>query len=223
VDDLDRAVLDTGIDAAFMKRFGSAVTGANRLLRDQVRRHLGDFLDTYMRNLVMDHRVLVKSVERDITTRQNGFSLRGRLDVVEERDGRPYLIDYKSSANRHNYAVRYAKLDPEDRATWPVAIHTLQLPFYMLLYSAETGIPPTDIQAMFLLLGRTEMDAKIEVPLFDDPSDVSEGWKKLDTVIAGLLDEIVSPDVPFTPAADLRAACARCDFTALCGTAWLKK
>ena len=221
--DMDTAVLGGIIDTAFVKRFGPAVTGANRLLRDQVRRHLGDFLDHYMHDLVSGHRVIVKAVEHDISTKQQGFSLRGRLDVVEERDGKPFLIDYKSSANRHNYAVRFSMLDAEDRATWSAAIPTLQLPFYMLLYAAEAGIPATEIQALFLLLGRTEMDEKIEVPLFDDASEAAAGWNKLDAVIFGLLEEIVSVQVPFTPAPDLRTACARCDFTALCGTAWLKK
>jgi hypothetical protein len=76
---------------------------------------------------------------------------------------------------------------------------------------------------MFLLLGRTLMDAGIELPLFEESAAVHESWPVLERVIKDLLQEIVSPDVPFSPAADLRAVCPRCDFTALCGTGWLKK
>ena len=41
--------------------------------------------------------------------------------------------------------------------------------------------------------------------------------------IQQLLKEIVSPDMPFSPTPDLRSVCPRCDFTAICGTGWLKK
>ncbi|MCX7038119.1 MAG: hypothetical protein NT005_03150 [Spirochaetes bacterium] len=73
--------------------------------------------------------------------------------------------------------------------------------FYVLLYSAETGIPAHDIQAMFLLLGRARLEA----------------------VIFGLLRELVSPDVPFAPGADPKTACKFCDFTGICGTGWLER
>ena len=145
------------------------------------------------------------------------------MDVVQERDGSPRLLDYKTSAHRAAYALRLKKLVIEDRATWSAAIGTLQLPFYILLYSAETGRPPSDIQAMFLLLGRTEMDARIELSLFTDRAEAEEGWPLLESVILGLLREIVSPDVPFSPARDLKSVCPWCDFKNICGTAWLAR
>jgi hypothetical protein len=76
---------------------------------------------------------------------------------------------------------------------------------------------------MFLLLGRTVMDAGIELPLFEEQAAVHESWPVLEKVIRDLLQEIVSPDVPFAPTPDLRRVCPRCDFTAICGTGWLKK
>jgi len=219
--DADPAAMSSLVDELFTERFGSAEAGANRLLRDQVRRHLRDFADHYIRTLVEGHRVTVRELECGISTSREGFALRGRLDAVEERDGTPCLIDYKSSAHRSNYLIRMKKLVVEDRATWATAIGTLQLPFYILLYAAETALPPTDIQAMFLLLGRTAMDAGIEMPLFDDEAAARDAWPQLESVIFGLLREIVSPDVPFTPAQDLKSACPWCEFTGICGTAWL--
>jgi hypothetical protein len=76
---------------------------------------------------------------------------------------------------------------------------------------------------MFLLLGRTEMDARIEVPLFTDAREAEAAWPKLESVILGLLREIVSPDLPFAPARDLRSVCPWCDFKNICGTAWLDR
>jgi CRISPR/Cas system-associated exonuclease Cas4 (RecB family) len=221
--DIAPPVMTAVIDELFVKQFGSADAGANRLLRNQVNRHLRDFLTGYLRPLLQAHRVEIKSLEHDLKIQWKGFSLRGRVDLVEERDGVSYLIDYKKAYDRSNYRMRLDKLTLEDRDTWYRAIPTLQLPFYIILHSAESGRAPAEIHAMFLLLGRNLMDSGIELPLFEEAGAVHESWPLLERVIQNLLKEIVSPDVPFSPARDLRAVCPRCDFTALCGTGWLKK
>jgi ATP-dependent helicase/nuclease subunit B len=221
--DADPEAMTSVVDELFVKHFGSAEAGANRLLRNQVNRHLRDFLSGYLRPLVESHRVEIKSLEHDLKTKWKGFSLRGRLDMVEQRDGVPYLIDYKKSADKSSYRMRLDKLLLDERETWHRAIPTLQLPFYIILHAAESGRPPAEIRAMFLLLGRTLMDAGIELPLFEEQAAVHESWPVLERVIKDLLEEIVSPDVPFSPTPDLRSVCPRCDFTAICGTGWLKK
>jgi hypothetical protein len=119
--------------------------------------------------------------------------------------------------------MRLDRLSLDDRRTWPRAIPTLQLPVYALLHSSQSGEPVTGIQAQFLLLGRSRMDAGIELPMFDDPGAAHESWVVIEEVLRTLLEEIVSPDVPFSPAEDLRSACPRCDFSSLCGTGWLKR
>jgi ATP-dependent helicase/nuclease subunit B len=219
--DADPAVMEAVVEQAFAETFGASESGANRLLLNQARGHLRDFVQHYLGPLVKEHRVTVLELEKTLVTSRGGFALRGRLDAVQERDGVNVLIDYKSSAHRANYAIAMKKLIVEDRSTWPAAIPTLQLPVYVVLRAAEIGAAPTDISAMFLLLGRTAMDRGIEVPLFDDPARAAEGWPKLEAVIDGLLREIVSPDIPFTPAEDLKSACPFCEFASLCGTAWL--
>ena len=80
-----------------------------------------------------------------------------------------------------------------------------------------------DIQAMFLLLGRARLDAGIELPLFGEEGAPTDAWPRLEAVIFGLLRELVSPDVPFAPAADPKTACKFCDFTGICGTGWLER
>jgi hypothetical protein len=160
-------------------------------------------------------------MERTVTASRNGFALRGRLDAVQVRDGVPCLVDYKTSSHRSSYLIRMKKLALGDRASWATAIPTLQLPFYVLLQSASSGVAPTDIQALFLLLGRTAMDKGIEVPLFEDAAAAREAWPQMEAVIDSLLREIVSPEVPFAPTPDLKSACPWCEFASLCGTAWL--
>jgi len=220
-DDADPRAMAGLVDELFEDRFGSAESGSNRLLRNQVRTHLRDFTDGYLRDLISSHLVTVKALEHNTSASREGFALRGRVDAVLERDGAPCLIDYKTAANPTRYSLKLKKLDPDDRATWSEAIPTLQLCFYVLLHSAETGTPPADIQAMFLLLGRNELDAGIELPLFPDPSAAKAAWPLVESVIFSLLREIVSPDVPFLPARDLKSACPGCDFTGICGTGWL--
>jgi ATP-dependent helicase/nuclease subunit B len=202
----------------FPATFGDAEAGANRLLRNQVAAHLGDFAAGYLEPLFSAHAVEMKSLEHRVTASRGGFALRGTIDAVLVRDGRHVLLDYKTSAHRAAHTLRADKLSVEDRAGWAAAMPTLQLPFYVLLYSAATGIPAAEIGAAFLLLGRTQIDEKIEVPLFTEKAKPGETWPVLEAVIFGLLGELASPDVPFMPAADPAKACRYCDFTGMCGT-----
>jgi hypothetical protein len=222
-EDLDPSGMAGLVDELFAESFGPAEAGANRLLRDQVRRHLRDYVDRYLRALTAKRRVVIRALEHDSAAAREGFALRGRMDMVQERNGTLHLIDYKTSSHRAGYALKLKKLVIEDRSTWSAAISSLQLPFYVMLYSAETGLAPSAIRSMILLLGRTEMDARIEVPLFADESEAEAGWPQVESVIFGLLREITSPDVPFAPARDLKSVCPWCDFKNICGTAWLAR
>jgi hypothetical protein len=67
------------------------------------------------------------------------------------------------------------------------------------------------------------MDARIEMPLFADAREAEAAWPMLESVILSLLREIVSPELPFTPAQDLKSVCPWCDFKNICGTAWLAR
>jgi ATP-dependent helicase/nuclease subunit B len=221
--DADPDDLAAAADRLFPAAFGGGDAGPTRLLRDQVRAHLREFASGYLRPLFAAHRVEMRGLERWVTAARGGFALRGKIDAVLVRDGVPCLLDYKTSASRQHHAIRLDRLVVEDRASWQRAIATIQLPFYVLLHSAETGIAPHEIQAMFLLLGRTRMDEGIEVPLFGEGDRPAEAWPRLEAVILGLLEEIASPDVPFAPPADPAAACRFCDFTGICGTGWLAR
>jgi hypothetical protein len=221
--DADPDAMAAIVEERFVAAFGPADAGAARLLHDQVVRHLRDFAAQYLHTLFEGHRIEVRALEHSITIQRGGFTLTGRLDAVQDRDGRTVLVDYKTGGKRTGYAVKLSKLSLEDRSTWSAALGTLQLPFYVLLHSAETGEPPEETRAMFLLLGRAVMDDRIEVPLFKDDPEARGGWPVLEGVVFGLLRELTSPDVPFAPAQDLRSACPRCPFTAICGTGWLKE
>lgn len=215
--DADRSVMARLVAQAFSYRFGPSENGAGRLLFRQLTGHLGDFLEDYLAPIARGGRLEVLAVERRIEKAWKGFTLSGRLDAVLRRDACHWIVDWKTGHDRKRYACRPDALQPGDRSGWAHCLPTLQLPFYVLLYSLETGIAVKDLRASFLLLGRTVMDGDIEVPLFRDNGE-AEAWPAVVETLEGLLREIVSPDVPFGPAEDLASACPRCPFTGICGT-----
>jgi hypothetical protein len=222
-EDADPHAMELVVDRLFPEWFGPPEAGASRLLHGQLRRHLADFIRGWFRPAAARSRLVVLGLEQNAAASWRGHSLRGRFDAVMERDGVPLLVDYKISSNDAYYVVKWRKLDVDDRDTWADAIPTLQLPVYTLLHAEGSGSDPAAIRAVFLLLGRTVLDEDIEVPLFDDDHPAAVYWPQMEAVLQGVLEEIVSPDVPFTPARDLKSACARCDFTGICGTGWLKE
>ena len=108
----------------------------------------------------------------------------------------------------------------ERRESWEEAIGSLQLPFYIMLYSEKEKIRIEELEALFLFLGRSKIVREIELPLFNGaPPD--EVFAPLKTVILKLLQEITDPSVPFRPATDLKRSCPTCDYQTICGTEWI--
>jgi hypothetical protein len=147
---------------------------------------------------------------------KDSFKLGARLDRVEKRTGRTVIIDYKTSANKNYLTINYNKLDLENRDSWNEAIGSLQLPFYLLTYSALTGEKPENIDCMFLLLGRARIDSEIEVPLFKNDTEFKENFGNLTQIIFSLLMEIVNPDQLFLPTIDPKKNCGRCPYGYIC-------
>jgi ATP-dependent helicase/nuclease subunit B len=208
--DADRPAMDSLVEKLFRERFGDGQSGAARLLKKQLSSHLGDFISGYFAHLVRDHRITLDELEKRAASTRDGFQITGRLDAIQQRDGLRWIVDYKSSSNPKTHRIRFDRLDPADRETWSAAIPTLQLPFYLML-------EPRAENAMFLLLGRPVLDQGIEVPLFADAGEARRRMPELEEVILALMREIVSPEVPFLPAANGKRACSYCDFQVLCG------
>jgi len=200
----------------FEEQYGKDPTGEIYLLRNQVERHLKDFIKYYQVPKIKEFRTKILGLEQRVDVRKDGFKLGARLDRVEKRGERTAIIDYKTSANRNYLAIRYHKLDLRKRDSWSEAIGTLQLPFYLLTYSHLTGEKPEWIDCMFLLLGRARIDAGIEIPLFDNEIEFRENFGNLTEVIFSLLKEIVNPDQPFVPTVDPKKNCSRCPYGYIC-------
>jgi hypothetical protein len=118
--------------------------------------------------------------------------------------------------------VNWKKLDVDERVSWNNAIGSLQLPFYVRIYSLITNTPAENIIPAYLLLGKNTIDESIETSLVPNDEDRGSCYRTTEIVIDGLINEIQNPATGFDPPQTLSDACPQCPFTALCGTAWVQ-
>jgi ATP-dependent helicase/nuclease subunit B len=218
--DIDLREMDNLIDDLFGKEYGDDPTGAAYLLKAQIKEHLGDYLTKYRVPLIKETKVTILGVEETIEGTLGTYTLKGRLDAVEERGGKTCIVDYKTGSSTKNLKIDFDTLDPERRDSWDEAIGSLQLPFYLILYSGRHRRKIEDLNGMFLLLGRSLINKEIELTLFEG-DDARSHFEGLRTIILGLLAEIVDPAVPFAAASNKKKRCPRCDFHYICGTQWV--
>jgi ATP-dependent helicase/nuclease subunit B len=200
----------------FEDQYGKDPAGEIYLLRNQVKRHLEDFIKNYQVPKIKEFQTKILSLEQRIDVVKDSFKLGARLDRVEKRGERIAIIDYKTSANKNYLTINYNKLDLKNRDSWIEAIGSLQLPFYLLTYSTLTGEKPENIDCMFLLLGKARIDSDIEVPLFKNETEFKENFGNLTQVIFSLLREIVNLGQPFIPTIDPKKNCSRCAYGYIC-------
>jgi CRISPR/Cas system-associated exonuclease Cas4 (RecB family) len=209
--------LESLITNRIQAEYGPALSGASYLLHRQILLHLKEYIDQYQLPLIAQNQITLLDVEQRLTIQNRGFKLKGFLDRIELRNGSPVIIDYKTSANDRYYTINFKKLDFSNRETWQEAIPTLQLPFYQLLYSEANRFPLSKIRSMFLLLGKKGLGPNIELPIFaEDEPDSDRKLRGLTNIISSLLNEIVNPDIPFTPTVNTKDTCPRCIFRILC-------
>jgi hypothetical protein len=198
------------------------------LMRLQARRHLMEFVTDYQAPLIQSVKsakggLKILSLEQKLRLEHRvgdrPFHLKGKVDRTETRDGRLFVLDYKTSSNEKYYGVNFKKLDPEDRAKWNQAVSSLQLPFYTLLLSRIHNRPSADIHCCFVMLGKNRLGPKIEFSPYDeDDLDSRRGQiRTMEGLIDKLLLEVADPDVPFDPSSASDKTCGRCPYTAICG------
>jgi CRISPR/Cas system-associated exonuclease Cas4 (RecB family) len=220
--DIDIKEMNNLIDKMFGDEYGNNPAGSVYLLRHQIKNHLRDFLEKYYIPAIRNQPLMFVDIEKDIHIAANSFQLRGRLDSIEKRGSKTYIIDYKTGSNSNRLRIKPERLVLDDRESWNESIGSLQLPFYLLLYSRKTNTKIRDLNGLFLLLGRSFINHEIEIPLFKDGNG-EETYEILEAVIFGLLNEIVNPSYPFKPASDKKASCPSCNFRYICGTQWIVK
>jgi hypothetical protein len=213
---MDAIVLDR-----LRAHFGDPEAGPLRIIAGQVRNRLGAFVTEWLRPLASRTRLAVTGLEQPIEAPWEGRQLSGRLDAVFARDGRPWIVDWKTGSSTDWILGKHDDLVPGDRSTWRDGLGSTQLPMYLLLHGAREGRPPLAADAAYVMLGRSRLDADCEVPLFADRDRAAGSWPRIAETLQRLIGEILAPAVPFEPADDLAAACPDCPFTTICGTGGL--
>jgi CRISPR/Cas system-associated exonuclease Cas4 (RecB family) len=213
---MDLRELEEIIQKQFEEKYGKDPAGEMYLLKNQVERHLKDFIRNYQVPKIREFQTEILGLEKRIDVLRDSFRLVARLDRIERRGERTVIIDYKTSANRNYLTIHFNKLDLRNRDSWIEAIGTLQLPFYLLTFSTFSEERPDNIDCMFLLLGKARIDADIELPLFKDGAEFRENFEKLTQVIFSLLREIIDLEKPFVPTIDTKNNCGRCAYGYIC-------
>ncbi len=219
-EDLNIEEMDDLIDELFERGYGKDPSGSVYLLKRQIKQHLADFLKDYYIPLAAGKNLTILENEEQIRIKIDSFNLKGRIDCVELRDEKTTIIDYKTGSNPNYLKINMEKFDIENRETWNKAIGSIQLPFYLLLYSVGKEKRIDELEALFLLLGSSKISNEIELPLCDF-SVIVDTYKLLKEVIFKLLAEISDPLIPFSPATEVKKACPNCDFQYICGTQWI--
>ena len=220
--DINTEEMGSLVDDIFGKEYGSNITGAIYLLKRQIKNRLKELLERYYIPLIRREAVTILNVEEEINLRMDFFSLTGRMDSIEKRGNRIFILDYKTTSNRNKLGIRLDRLNLRNRYTWSDAIGSLQLPFYLMLFLEKRGKGIKHINGIYLLLGRSSINKDIEFPLFEE-SDIERAMDMLKEIIFSLLREIVDPSVPFIPTKDIKNICPSCNLRYICGTQWVKR
>lgn len=220
-DSLDDKKLNAVIDRCFKESFGEEFSGSIYLMKEQVVRQLQSFLLHYQMP-VADGSCMITGLERDLTIDYRGFTFTGRIDRIEMRNEKIYILDYKTGYDEKRNTVNVEKLIADRRETWREAIGSFQLPLYMLLYATFFKRPIEQISPAIIFLGKQLIDQSIEVRIGDETHTAHDVFQKVEPVMFALLDEILDREKDWVATDTVEQDCPRCPFTTLCGTSWVR-
>ena len=219
--DLDSGRMDTLTESAFEQAMGSNLKGASLLLKRQTAGRLREFLADYQKQVILVGDVEILGIEQTVSIVKDGHHFSGRIDRIERRGDKTYILDYKIRQDDAPYKVSWRKFRVEDRETWSDAIGSVQLPMYRLLYAENSGELSESVVPVYVFLGRNQLARDIESGLSKGEDVKAE--MSLEQVVLGLAAEIKDPQVPFRPTEDQKKQCPRCPYQVLCGTQWARE
>jgi hypothetical protein len=207
----------------FAETFGKEPGGAVFLLKQQIQRRLKEYLTEYQSQVLEQGPVIVRALEKKLTALIASIKCEGRIDRIEERGNAHIIMDYKTGVNPKKKPIRFDKLDFDDSTTWIDAVHSLQLPLYLLLYRDASRLPAEQIIPAYLYLGEKTITMASEVPLYEDMMQQMNELHKIEEFLARLFQEILDASVPFRAPKDVNASCPSCPMKSVCGTQWVQK
>jgi CRISPR/Cas system-associated exonuclease Cas4 (RecB family) len=221
--DLMPARMKQLVDELFTQNFGAEPAGTAYLLKRQIQRQLEALLKEYQQPTMEAGEIIIKGLEQKISIHALGAKFEGRLDRIEQRGDKIFILDYKTGPKPNKMPINFGKLDLtiDKRESWNDAVTSLQLPMYLLLYSIQTNTSVEQIVPAYLYLGKNRLSKDCEAAFIEDTEERAACFEQVKRLIELLLKEITSASIPFSPPADLSKTCPRCPYIGLCGTAWV--
>lgn len=221
--DLEETRLEEIIDRCFREEYGDDPVGSVHFFRKQVSLHLKKFMKTHQQSIIGNHEVIVQGLEVALEAELGGVLFNGRIDRMESRDGKTFIIDYKTGLDDSRVRIRPGRLNPEVRSSWRGAIGSFQLPLYMLLASRSGGIDLNDLFPVYLFLGNPDPGLNAEVGIGDESISAVETFRLVERVIMTIMmDEMFNVNIPFMATETPYKDCPSCPYNTLCGTQWIR-
>jgi hypothetical protein len=196
--------------------------GFEYLIKRQVEKRLTEILD-YHRDLLTGITIAgcETKLRAELSTKYGPIKLKGRADRVDLRGGCVHILDYKTGAAAR--APDWRRFDLGMREDWPRTLKSVQLPFYILAYLSQNK--GTDVRAMdaslMLLGGENVTEEALFRERYKKTPDKTALFGTFEQAITLLIEEILDPDLSFSPSPD-EAPCAACPFRTLCGRQWVE-
>jgi len=148
----------------------------------------------------------VTESERKIGSSDKTVKLTGRADLILEKDGRHFIIDYKTG-NISSWPNENLISNPPE---WFKKAKSVQLPFYIVLYNYSNAIIYSNITAKLWGIKKS-MDYSID---FSN----NEIFGSYVSFIRNTIDEIINSDYfDFPQKENDKKVCGYCSYSLLCG------
>lgn len=207
------------VDDLFYSRYGHVLDGKAFLTKKQIEKRLFDYIN-YLKEVLTKDTIRIIEVERYVEEELHGTIFSFRIDLVQERNGKIEIIDFKTTADKNKFVFR-KKSDFSERKSF----HTLpsfQIPLYIILYAKKENLSPFDLNGYYFLFGTKNLDTNALVDPFQN-IDHKSAIEMAEEVVRKVVEEIKDPSFPFLPPFDIYASCPFCVYRPFCGTLWVAK
>ncbi len=209
------------VEKKFSEEYQSSLSGELYILKHQVHSRMKEILDYHRDNL---RGIIIEELEHEIcgefeVSKDLKVAIKGRVDRIDRRGGITYILDYKTGSRANLPDGKFVVEEP--RENWAKKLHSLQLPFYIILYRCKNPDKKlSEINSGLLILSQMSISEKA---LLKDDETKLDRFGQYENAIRTLLREILSEDVPFKPTDDAEKMCTTCPYKTLCGRQWVKK
>ena len=235
-EDIDITRVEKFVKEKFEERYGHYIAGNSYLIMMQIIKRIKETLEKYYLPIIKRKKLKIIEVEYPFVFEWINTKITGRIDLIEERDGRVFIVDFKISGREELYKIKIdalikgikdyestRKSEKNEYLSYFVEdkIGSIQIPLYIIAYSKEKKISFENIEGIYLLIGKSRLN-NIEFKPLNNSMSQSEVLKYIKNLISMTIEELFNLQIPFYPTKNLRKNCQYCDYQTVCGTLWIK-